>query len=307
LERWQDDPLFLNNGFPVLGIRQPVIEPLYQTKATGDVVLQLAKSLGGEIQKAFPWNDFKEVMFSGLRGVFEAKRGDVFGLQFDEAWIRLLQKGGWWAPSYKTFEEFWKLIQERGGWWDPLYDFGEWERIFQTSSKKFEFYAQGLRRITPSPISKTYEDSSLLPHWEEPKGTSDQKGYPFHLHIFKTMTVTASRNANQPWLSQNFGPHLFERWTTWLEMNPHAAKELGISDGDRVWVESRFGKIQAKVRLYQGAMPDVVNIPFGLGHASGGRWAKGLGANPYQLLGDDVDPLTGNPVDRSPRVKIYKV
>jgi molybdopterin-containing oxidoreductase family iron-sulfur binding subunit len=82
---------------------------------------------------------------------------------------------------------------------------------------------------------------------------------------------------------------------------------LGISDGDRVWVESTFGKIQAKARLYQGAMPDVVNIPSGLGHTSGGRWAKGLGANPYQLLGDDLDPLTGNPIQRSTRVKIYKV
>jgi len=34
--------VFLNNGFPVLGIRQPVVEPLYQTKATGDILLHLA-------------------------------------------------------------------------------------------------------------------------------------------------------------------------------------------------------------------------------------------------------------------------
>lgn len=307
LERWQDDPLFLNNGFPILGIRQPVFEPLYQTKATGDVLLTIAKLLGGEFRTAFPWNDFKEVMVYGFKGIFEAKRGDVFGLQFEEAWTRLLQKGGWWAPSYKTFEELWKLIQERGGWWDPLYDFGEWERIFRTPSKMFEFYAQGLKRIASSSISKSNGDPSFLPHWEEPKETGDQKGYPFHLHIFKTMAVTGSRNANQPWLSENFGPHLLERWITWVEINPHTAKELGISEGDWVWVESTFGKIQAKARYYQGAMPDVVNIPFGLGHASGGRWAKDLGANPYHLLGDDLDPLTGNPIQRSTQVKIYKV
>jgi molybdopterin-containing oxidoreductase family iron-sulfur binding subunit len=164
-----------------------------------------------------------------------------------------------------------------------------------------------LKRIALSPVSRSNGDPSFLPHWEEPKRTTDEKGYPLHLHIFKTITVTGSRNANQPWLSENFGPHLFERWTTWLEINPHTAKELEISDGDWVWVESTFGKIQAKARLYQGAMPDVVNIPFGLGHASGGRWAKGLGANPYQLLGDDLDPLTGNLIQQSTRVKIYKV
>ena len=58
LERWQDDPVFLNRGFPVLGIRQPVVKPLYDTKATGDVVLLLSKSLGGEIQKALPVERF---------------------------------------------------------------------------------------------------------------------------------------------------------------------------------------------------------------------------------------------------------
>jgi hypothetical protein len=109
------------------------------------------------------WNDFKEILIYSLKGVFEAKRGDVFGLQFDEAWTRLLQKGGWWAPSYKTFEEFWKSLQEKGGWWDPIYDFGEWDRIFKTPSKKFEFYAQGLKDI---PLSPSLKDASLLPHWE---------------------------------------------------------------------------------------------------------------------------------------------
>jgi len=305
-ERWQDDPLFLNSGFPILGIRQPVVQPLYQTKATGDVILQLAKSLGGEIQKSFPWNDFREVMIYGLKGTFEAKRGDAFGFQFEEAWTRLLQKGGWWAPSYKNFEEFWKLLQEKGGWWDPMYDFKEWGRVFQTPSRKFQFYAQGLKPILSSLTSKD-KDSSLLPRWEDSKKKEEEeKEYPFHLHIFKTMALTGGRNANQPWLQGIFGPHLFERWETWVELNPETAKRLAIFDGDWVWVESKAGKIKVKARIYKGAMPDVVNIPFGSGHGSGGRWASGLGENPYRLLQDDLDPLTGQPINGSTRVKIYK-
>ncbi len=289
LERWQDDPVFLNNGFSALGIRQPVVNPLYQTRPTGDVLIALAKSLGGELQRAFPWNDFREVMIHGIKGVFEARRGDIFGLQFDEAWTRLLQKGGWWAPSYKTFEEFWKLLQEKGGWWDPVYDFQEWNRIFQTPSKQFEFYAQ-----------------SSLPHEEEPKKTSGEKEYPFHLHVFKTMALTDGRNANQPWLQSIVGSYLSEKWDTWAEMNPETANRLGISDGDWVWVESSMGKIKVKARLYKGAMPDVVNIPLGEGHRSGGRWAKNLGENPYRLLHDDLDPLTYYPINGVTRVKIYK-
>jgi len=299
LERWQDDPLFLNNGFSVLGIRQPVIEPLYQTKSTGDVLLHIAKSLGGEVRKALPWNDFKEVLLHSLKGVFEAKRGDIFGLQFDEAWTRLLQKGGWWAPSYKTFEEFWKSLQEKGGWWDPIYDLREWDRVFKTPSKKFEFNTQALK-------ARELKDPFLLPHWEEAKKTVDEKEYPLRLHIFRTMTMTGGRNANQPWLQEIVGPHLFERWKTWVEINPETAKRLRISDGDWVWVESPNGRIKVKARLYKGAMPEVVNIPFGLGHRSGGRWAAGFGANPYRLLGDDLEPLTGHPTNGAARVKIYK-
>ena len=306
LERWQDDPVFLNNGFPVLGIRQPVIEPLYQTKATGDVLLHLAKSLGGEIEKAFPWNDFKEVLLYGIKGLFDAKRGDTFGLQFEQAWTRLLERGGWAAPSYKTFEEFWKQLQEKGGWWDPIYDFKEWDRAFRTPSKKFEFYAQTLAETLPPAISKEKKDSSFLPHWEESRNETDQKIYPFHLHTFRTMALTESRNANQPWLQSIAGEYLFERWETWVEVNPETAKRLGIGDEDLVWVESSKGKIKVRARLYKGAMPDVVNIPFGEGHTSGGGWSKGLGENPYRLLHEALDPLTGYPISESTRVKLYK-
>jgi hypothetical protein len=43
--------------------------------------------------------------------------------------------------------------------------------------------------------------------------------------------------------------------------------------------ESPHGKMKARARLYQGAMPDVISIPFGSGHSSGGRWSAGMGEN----------------------------
>lgn len=303
LERWQDDPLFLNNGYPVCGIRQPTTQPVHQTMATGDVLIDIAKSLGGEIEKAFPWKDFKDLLLYGLKGIYGARRGDVFGLEFDEAWIRMLQRGGWWDPSYKSFEEFWGLLLERGGWWDPLYEFGERERIYKTPSKRFEFYSQGIKGTLPP--SKGDKEASLLPHWEESGSKEDEKGYPLFLHIFKPMAL-GGRNTNQPWLQGIIGPHLFEKWTTWVEINPKTALRYNISDGEWIWIESPHGRIKAKARLYEGAMPQVVNIPFGNGHRSGGRWSKNIGENPYQLLGLELDPLTGQPIQGVSRVKIYK-
>jgi anaerobic selenocysteine-containing dehydrogenase len=242
----------------------------------------------------------------GLKGVFDARRGDTFGLQFEQAWTRLLERGGWAAPSYKTFEEFWKQLQEKGGWWDPIYDFKEWNRVFRTPSKKFEFYSQALKQIHPTLSSKDAKDLSFFPHWEELKNAGNEKEFPLHLNVFRTMTLTGSRNANQPWLQASVGSYVFEKWETWVEINPETAKQYGIGDKDWVWIESPKGKVKVRAKLYKGAMPDVVSIPFGEGHAAGGRWSKGLGENPCRLIDDDLDPLTGYPISKSTRVKIYK-
>ena len=46
LERGQDVPILPSVGYPVVGVRQPVTKPLYDTRHTGDVLLQVAHGLG---------------------------------------------------------------------------------------------------------------------------------------------------------------------------------------------------------------------------------------------------------------------
>ncbi len=318
LERWQDDPIHLNNGFPLLGIRQPVIKPLYDTMHTGDVIIKIAQKLGGQVASSFPWKDFKQVLQQSVEGTFKAKRGNIFGPPFEEEWTKLLEKGGWWAPTYQSFEDFWNQMLEKGGWWDPIYYFTEWENAFRTPSGKFEFYSQTLeelllkQRVTTKgeeaetrPIKS--EDISLMPHYEPQPIFGDGEEYPFVLNVYRLMTVTGGRNANQPWLAEIVGPHVKARWSTWMEINPETAEALGLADGEWVWVESPFGRVKVITKFYPGAMPEVVNIPFGFGHQSYGRWAKGIGSNPHSLLSDEVEPLTGHPMKNLVRVKISKV
>jgi anaerobic selenocysteine-containing dehydrogenase len=80
---------------------------------------------------------------------------------------------------------------------------------------------------------------------------------------------------------------------SWIEINPATAARLGIGDGDDVWVESSAGKVKARARLHPGAPPDVVSLPYGLGHRTGGRWAAGLGANPNDVIVPATAPTTG--------------
>ncbi|MFQ6016211.1 MAG: molybdopterin dinucleotide binding domain-containing protein, partial [Anaerolineae bacterium] len=132
--------------------------------------------------------------------------------------------------------------------------------------------------------------------------------YPFFLNTYKLMTHAEGRGANSPLLQEMLGLHVNKKWDSWVEINPESAKELGIGDGDWVWLESSLGeKIKARAKLYPGARPDTVNVPFELGHRAYGRWADGRGTNPNWLVVNEYDRLGGTAAWFSTRVKVYKV
>jgi len=308
LEKWVSDVLIPSLGYPVLGLGQPVVQPLYDTKNTGDVLIELARELGGSVAQSFPWPSFEELLRFRLRGIFEAGRGSI---------------------RADSFDQFWNEFVERGVWSAPPYGFGEWERVLTTPSGKFEFYSQTLKNNLEAlaereaaqkgtAVEETMEellqglgirsrgDELYMPHYEFPKWVGEETEYPFHLNVYQLMALYDGRVANSPWLQGISGLHIKEAWNNWVEINPETARELGIADGDPVWVESPLGRIQVKARLYPGAMPEVVNMPLGQGHVTYGRWASGRGANPKQIIGNEYDYLGGLAAWSSTRVRIYK-
>ena len=320
LERWQDDPAPLVGPYTLLGLRQPVVKPRHDTMHTGDVLLKLAHALGDPVARSFPWSDFPEALRHSLSGVFEARRGAIVERYDHKPWAALLQERGWWYPTCRTFEEFWAQLAEKGGWWDPTYYFGEWDRIFQTPSGRFEFYSTTLERALAEAVQgdeakldamltdlklAARGDRAYLPHFEPPRRAGDEGEYPLQLHVMRLMPLSEGRNAEQPFLQEIVGPHVHVRWDSWVEINPQTARALGIADGDPVWVESAVGKVETQARLYPGAMPGVVNMPANLGHTQG-RWAKGIGANPMELAANEHDRLAGLAATAAIRVRVRK-
>ncbi len=300
-ERWQDDHVEPGLGFPMVGLRSPTLDPpLYDIRNTGDVLIQIVKGVGGTVARSFPWKDFQEALKDSIKGIFASKRGSI---------------------QAEDFDRFWNLLIDRGGWWNSPYAFGEWKKKFNTPSGKFEFYSltmeRGLREASRK-SSKGFDqileemkieakgDKVFLPHFEKPRSLGDEKEYPFHLINYKLMTMAEGRGANQPYLQEIIGSHLYERWESWVEINPETAKRLGIQDGDLVWVESPAGKVKTKARLFAGTGPESIHIPYGQGHKAYGRWAKGRGINPNELLVREYDHLGGFVSYFSTRVKVYK-
>lgn len=318
LERWQDDPVLPVMKHPVLGIRRPVVKPLYDTRNTADVIIGIAKAIGGKVTAAFAWDDFEGILKDAAKGIFHAG-GTLFTAPFEEAQVKSLEERGWRPPRYKSFDEFWDQLVERGGWWDPAYQFVGSRRLFKTVSGKFEFYSQHLRRTLErvaagKPVNDLLrelrvtarEDQAYLPHYEPARFIGEAKEYPFYLNTFKSATHAGSRGASQPHLQEISRLPIGLPWDSWVEINPQTAKRLGIADGEWVWVESPLGKFKTRARLYPGAMPNVVNMPVGQGHKAYGRWAKGRGENPNRILGEERDSLAGFTAWYATRVKLSK-
>lgn len=102
LERYEDIPTPMGMMQPIIGLSRPVVDPLLDTKHVGDVIIQMAKELGGSIADTFPWNNYSACLMESL--------------------------GNMWTPLYeKGFLSGSKLMPRL------------WETSYDTTSGKFEF------------------------------------------------------------------------------------------------------------------------------------------------------------------------
>jgi anaerobic selenocysteine-containing dehydrogenase len=178
------------------------------------------------------------------------------------------------------------------------YEYHKYARIFQTPSRKFEFSSGNLKAL------KTNLDA--LPHYKEPRFLGEKDKYPLLLLPYQPLMVVENGSQNYPWAQEIFLPMAGVGWETLVELNSETAKSLKLREGQWVWVESPFQKIKAKVKILEGVHPEVVAIPSGQGHTSYGKWQRGIGVNPNDILGVDYDTLSGQAVFFNTRVKVYK-
>jgi anaerobic selenocysteine-containing dehydrogenase len=319
LERWQDDTTPRNVGFPVLGIRKPVRAPLYDTRATSDVLFALAKALGGPVRTALPWVDMEVFLKERVQGVCASRRGTLIA-GLEATGLGLTPKVLPPSPPPADFDEFWTQLLDRGAWWDAEYPFRDWSRTLRTPSGRFEFYSQTLKEalgksnVPPGSTAEaeladssgSRDDIRYLPHQAPPEEAARPEEYPLVLNVFRPLAFTGGSTTNMPYLIEIAGKGVSVSWESWVEIDPATAQSLGIQDRDLVWVESPVGKVKVKARVYPGALPGVVNLPYGFGHQAAGRWAKGLGANANDLLGATAMTAVGASVYPITWVRIHR-
>lgn len=95
LEAWGYQKVQVGSDRVVISGQQPVVVPLYNTRATADVFLAAVQAVGGALAEAVPYKDEVDFLQKSLAG--------------------LIGKGG--AYTAPTAEAFQMLFQQYGGWW----------------------------------------------------------------------------------------------------------------------------------------------------------------------------------------------
>jgi menaquinone reductase, molybdopterin-binding-like subunit len=170
---------------------------------------------------------------------------------------------------------FFIAMQTQGGWWDE--------------------------ESTVNDVPDAPED---FPEPADPQFTGDVAEYPFYLLPFATNAFDYGESANLPWLQALPDPVTTAVWTSWVELGPDVADQLGVQLGDIVRVESPMGSIEVPVYINPAAPPNVAAIPMGQGHRNYTRYAEERGANPIEIVAPQTDAETGALAWAGTRVRI---
>ena len=122
LESWNLESRPAMNLVPYVSLRQPMVPPLGKAMSGGEICIALAKRMGDNIQKIFPYKSSEEFIareVSRIGGLSKAGGLDLLkkeGVWFDpaaKAAYRSFEKKGFPTPSGK-FEISSKRLQDRG-------------------------------------------------------------------------------------------------------------------------------------------------------------------------------------------------
>lgn len=323
LESWREMTTPPHTAFSILGMGQPVLNPLFDTRHPGDTILDLARLALGQDTKAMPWKDYVDYLKHRIEGLVVSGQGTVFSGSFEESWVQFLEQRGWRFLEHAGVEEFWDDLVRESGWWNPVLPRGDWKRMFPTPSGRFEFFSQALEerlcelgegsgKRSREALQRGLErlglsadaDEVCLPHYEPSSAAGEGEAA---LIPFRPTTARSEFGSVSPMVQEMFGYWLLSGWETWVELSPVTAHELDIRDGDVVSVSSDRASFEAVARIQRGAVPGVVHVPMGLSPGDAGSADEDARWNVMELLLPQEDQLSGALCTTTTRVSLRLV
>lgn len=309
-----------------VGLRQPVVKPIFGQPAEYELVTELGRRLGlrdkageeffrvGRLSKQ-PIEDltawYEDYLSNELKNGKPAMTLDELKALPGAVWV---DKGG---TKYGKYAEPVPAAKLTGAFYDGdptkdgtiVYDKpkdksgkqigfvlgGRVMRGFFTKSGKVEFTSPWLAK-KPDAEGKPIDP---LPVYAPRDWQPDAK-YPLFLINWKEASHTHTRTQNNPLL-------LEVKPSNPLVVNPRTADRFGLSDGGEAWVESPHGRVKARVRVSKRIHPEVVGLQHGFGHRALGELAKGRGTADGGLRPTKADALSGMSLHKETCVRVRPV
>ncbi|MFQ5523817.1 MAG: molybdopterin-dependent oxidoreductase [Acidimicrobiia bacterium] len=274
-----EGPISAGDGYTdAKALRMPPMEPLFESKGEIDIYLDLTEKMGkltgegGYIDHVNAELDLADTEYALPDGVKPEVR-DIF-----DRWAKMeglsgidyFETNGVWVKGPISPSKRYGYVT------DPPFG-GAVHRLYGESLLK----AQRLQKEMGAD-EVYWQDYTPFPTWRAPTMEASPSEYEFYLISYKLVEHKQSRTSMDPLLSELSGGQR-------LEMNPTAARRLGLKDGDPVIVEAHNAltgetrRVETVLRLTEGIRPDVVGMPHHFG-----MWThpvnKNLGPTPNELF-----------------------
>ncbi len=102
LESWGEVIPVAGSRQKVIGLMQPVVSPLFDTRPFPDLLLTLARDLGGGMAAALPYDSYLTMLKESIRKEVEGPEGT----DFETVWLGLLQEGGFFGAGPEPGTEY---------------------------------------------------------------------------------------------------------------------------------------------------------------------------------------------------------
>ncbi|HEB13209.1 MAG TPA: hypothetical protein ENI11_05990, partial [Actinobacteria bacterium] len=95
LESWGDFVPLVDGGRRAVGLMQPVVMPVFNTRPVGDVLLSLAKNISG-LPASLPEKKYFDFLKNSWKALYESVReSNQVEESFELFWEKSVQRGGW--------------------------------------------------------------------------------------------------------------------------------------------------------------------------------------------------------------------
>lgn len=268
-----DRPIASAHG-PADAIRHPVVEPDRDVRAFQTVLLDL----GARLKLPGMTNDDGSAKFpggypdyivnhqrgpgigplAGWRGEDGEShgRGETNPNQLE----KYIENGSFWFKPLPADQQFYKHVNK--GYLEYAHSLG-WipnadpiiHHLYSEPMQKFRLAARGHGENQPPERHRervaTYFDP--LPIWYQPfeEDAEINNDFPLHALTQRPPHMYHSWGSQNAWLRQITAANR-------LYMHRQTAADLGISDDDWVWIESRTGKVRGQVKLVDGVNKNTV-------------------------------------------------